>query len=86
MVTLHHGTISVSSEEGKGTSFVVILPIADYIRGSSFEENVSIHRRRRCRIRIRRQWQHDRKPLILAVEDNEDIRDHIRRRLPIFTT
>ncbi len=37
LVTLHHGTISVNSQEGKGTEFIITLPID---RNSYIEEEI----------------------------------------------
>ncbi len=80
MVTLHHGTISVSSEEGKGTSFVVTLPIADsYPEALHLEENVEHTQEETLPDTDKETVAADRKPLILVVEDNEDIRDYIRQ-------
>ncbi len=80
MVTLHHGTISVSSEEGKGTSFVVKLPIADsYPEALHLEENVEHTQEETLPDTDKETVAADRKPLILVVEDNEDIRDYIRQ-------
>lgn len=80
MVTLHHGTISVSSEEGKGTSFVVTLPIADsYPEALHLEENVEYTQEETLPDTDKETVAADRKPLILVVEDNEDIRDYIRQ-------
>lgn len=80
MVTLHYGTISVSSEEGKGTSFVVTLPIADsYPEALHLEENVEHTQEETLPDTDKETVAADRKPLILVVEDNEDIRDYIRQ-------
>lgn len=72
-VDLHRGQITVSSEVGKGSSFTIRLSTMKSdsfaIRKSS-DEDMSLYS-------LSRVWQHNRKPIILLVEDNADIRDFI---------
>ncbi len=79
LVTLHHGTVTVSSEEGKGTEFVVSLPADEaypealHIEEESAEES-PVNTASEPETPVG-----DRKPLILVVEDNEDIREYIKQ-------
>lgn len=73
IVEMHKGRIMVSSEQGKGSCFTIRLSTmkADsFILKSAVESDPSLHN-------LSRVWQHDRKPIILIVEDNQDIRDFI---------
>jgi signal transduction histidine kinase/ligand-binding sensor domain-containing protein/CheY-like chemotaxis protein/AraC-like DNA-binding protein len=78
LVTLHHGVLSVKSKLGEGAEFIVVIPIDDCYpealhteepvteSGSEAvtpEENVTVP---------------NNKPVILMVEDNEDIRDYVK--------
>lgn len=79
LVSLHHGTISVASEEGKGTEFVVSIPVS-----GSYPEALHTEEAEECR---RTQAQDEQahgmgagqKPVVLVVEDNADIREYIRQ-------
>jgi signal transduction histidine kinase/ligand-binding sensor domain-containing protein/DNA-binding response OmpR family regulator len=87
-VRLHQGTISVASEPGKGTCFTVLLPVNEPITkpamGSSEElpaeptEEQSGQPGKAGR----------KKPIILIVDDNEDIRfylkDNLRRNYTVY--
>ncbi len=72
-VELHKGRISVTSEEGRGSRFTVQLSTMKSntftVKKSSTEELSMLS--------LSQVWQHDRKPIILLVEDNADIRDLI---------
>lgn len=73
IVEMHKGELSVSSSEGKGSCFTVRLSTmkADsFILQSVPDEEYSLHN-------LSKVWQHDRKPILLLVEDNPDIRDLI---------
>lgn len=77
IVEQHKGSITVSSVPGKGTEFTVRLSTmkADsFILKSAGKEEYSLHN-------LSNVWQHQRKPIILLVEDNVDIRDFITASL-----
>lgn len=78
IVEMHKGKITVTSTPGKGTCFTVRLSTmkADsFIIPSGTETmQLSLHR-------LSEVWQHDRKPIILLVEDNADVRDFITASL-----
>lgn len=77
IVEQHKGKVWATSELGKGTSFTVRLSTmkADsFVLKSDGKEEVSLHS-------LSNVWQHDRKPIILLVEDNADIRDFITASL-----
>ena len=77
IVGMHKGKVWAASEPGKGTVFTVRLSTmkADsFVLKSAGREEYSLHS-------LSRVWQHDRKPVILLVEDNADIRDFIAASL-----
>ena len=73
IVELHKGKIHVTSEHGKGSCFTISLSTfkADsFILKDAVDIDLSLHS-------LSRVWQHERKPIILLVEDNHDVRDFI---------
>lgn len=77
IVEMHKGKISVASTEGKGTCFTIRLSTmkADsFILRSAASGDYSLHS-------LSKVWQHERKPILLLVEDNGDIRDFITASL-----
>lgn len=72
-VELHKGHLSVRSTPGKGSVFTIRLST---MKSDSFavkndaEESASLYN-------LSQVWRHERKPVILLVEDNSDIRDFI---------
>ena len=79
VVKLHHGEISVESEPGQGTVFTVTIPAeGSYPEALHTEEDT-----REEKTDMSEMTDHlvkaDDKPVILVVEDNEDIRDYIKQ-------
>ncbi len=71
---LHKGSVSVTSRAGEGSRFTLRFST---MKSESFvmkdegeDENMSLHN-------LSKVWNHERKPIILLVEDNRDIRDFI---------
>lgn len=73
IVERHKGKIWVESEIGKGSCFTIrlsTLKSESFILKSAIDIEESLHN-------LSQVWQHERKPIILIVEDNQDIRDFI---------
>lgn len=80
LVDLHHGVISVKSEEGIGTEFTVAFPVNDaYPEALHVEEpgngNVEVVEISETTV----QEDGNLRPLVLVVEDNADIRDYVKQ-------
>lgn len=75
---MHKGSVSVTSVPGKGSRFTLRLSTmkADsfIMKDESQGEDFSLHS-------LSKVWNHERKPIILLVEDNRDIRDFITASL-----
>ncbi len=75
---MHKGSVSVASVPGKGSRFTLRLSTmkADsfIMRDENLNEDFSLHS-------LSKVWNHERKPIILLVEDNRDIRDFITASL-----
>lgn len=77
LVTLHHGRVAVESREGKGTKFTVAIPAeGSYPEALHPEESPKGSSEQRQGDTAAPPGA-DRKPLVLVVEDNADIRDYI---------
>ena len=91
LIELHKGTISVSTEVGKGTDFIVNLPLGDM----SLDKEKLVYKNKFSFIEINNQFKTDRfsenpqpaagiqlpetgnKEIILIVEDNPDVRAYM---------
>ena len=73
IVEMHKGQLTVSSVEGQGSCFTVrlsTLKADSFVLQPDSAEEYSLHN-------LSKVWQHSRKPILLLVEDNPDIRDLI---------
>lgn len=76
IVERHKGHISVVSHLGEGTTFTIRLSTfkTETFSAKKSEEDISIYS-------LSNVWAHERKPILLLVEDNKDIRDLITATL-----
>lgn len=79
LVALHHGVIAVSSVEGKGSEFVVTLPASDSYPEALHPDSPTRSDGQRQSQEVTIPLESNRKPLVLVVEDNEDIRDYLKQ-------
>ncbi len=84
LIELMDGTITVSSEEGKGTFFTIQVPIekirmpeikTDLVPSAPADKNIGIKAYEFPKAEV------SGAPKILVIEDNEDMRQHIRKQL-----
>jgi len=91
LVNLLHGDIKVESDEGKGTSFIIRLPVGkEHLKESEYilvkKEKITkpalAEEVEECAEEVVEETKHDEEvPLVLTVEDHADIRTHIREHL-----
>lgn len=80
LVTLHHGAISVESDEGAGSRFIFTIPAeGSYPEALHTEEEPEKEAEKPAEGGAKGAPADDGKPLVLVVEDNADIRDYIRQ-------
>lgn len=79
LVNLHHGTISVDSKEGKGSKFVVTIPVTDPYPEALHVGETASDTPSADEVDNQAVISDETKPMVLVVDDNEDIRDYIRQ-------
>lgn len=81
LVLLHHGSISLSSELGKGSCFKILIPKIQHTENSNIVEfdNLPIKNKdnQENNLQLSEISTND-KNILLLIDDNEDIRDYIR--------
>jgi signal transduction histidine kinase/ligand-binding sensor domain-containing protein/DNA-binding response OmpR family regulator len=88
-VRLHQGSISVESEPGKGTSFTVLLPVTAPVTEPAVTVSEELLAAEMPEEQREQPGKPSRKrPVILIVDDNEDIRfylkDNLRRNYTVY--
>jgi signal transduction histidine kinase/DNA-binding response OmpR family regulator/lipopolysaccharide biosynthesis regulator YciM len=88
LTELHHGTLTVESEEGQGSEFVFTIPIsrsayrkAEVVKSDKTTRSTDITYLKDKAIRSSGELPEDGVPLILIAEENEDMRLYIANTL-----
>lgn len=90
LAELHHGSISVESVEGSQTTFTVTIPVSDSAYSPEEiepEKTIAVEKARTEVTKMSgsageyHEKNHTDEPLVLVVEDNEDLREYICSRL-----
>ena len=96
LVELHHGIITVESAEGKGSTFIVRLPLGkDHLHGEEIIESENFRKSKRVSEELMLMENSvpaengiennlvpsDRQAVLLIVEDNTDMRRYLRKTL-----
>lgn len=81
MVELHEGTLEVKSKVGKGTLFTIRILANNTYPNSLHRETITETTPEKDREENKMYLDTDNRPLILVIEDNDDIRDYISESL-----
>ena len=81
MVELHEGTLEVESKVGKGTLFTIRILKNNTYPNSLHRETISETQPEKGQVEHKIYLDSDTRPLILVIEDNDDIRDYISESL-----
>lgn len=79
VVKLHHGEITVDSEPGRGTIFTVTIPAEGSYPEALHTEEEPVAEKKDSDEPSDTLMSRDGKPVVLVVEDNEDIRDYVKQ-------